>query len=92
MESTCKITSRFQQDLFLIKFQFTSGANIVTHENILDILKSNEKKGISELKRFDYSKQKFSKISAKEFLNIVSFNAELFYYCTKHSYFINVKF
>ena len=92
MESTCNVTSRFQSDLFLIKFQFVFGTNIVTNEHILDILKSNEGKGISELKRFDYSKQKFFKISAKDFLNIISFNSELFYYCTNHSYFRNVKF
>lgn len=92
MESTSKIISRFQPSLFLIKYHFVYGVNIVTGENILEILKNNKGKGIECIKRFDYGKEKFYKISASEFINLNSYNTELIEYCKNHYYFEKVKF
>ena len=92
MESTCNIISRFQPDLYLIDYLFVYGLNIVTNENILNVLKSNTGKTLLCIKRFDYGKQKFTRISAKEFINLNSYNTELIEYCKSHYYFRNVKF
>lgn len=92
MESTCKIISRFQPSLFLINYHFIYGVNIVTGENILEILKSNINRSIKSIKRFDYGKEKFYKISASEFISLNSYNTELIEYCKNHYYFKKVKF
>lgn len=92
MDSTCNITSRFQPNLFLIDYHFVYGINILTNENILNVLKYNEGKTIKCIKLFNYANEKFCRISAKEFINLNGYNTELIEYCKNHYYFRNVKF
>ena len=92
MESTCNIISRFQPDLYLIDYLFVYGLNIVTNENILNVLKSNTGKTLLCIKRFDYLKEKFYVVTPSAFIDINSYNTELIEYCKSHYYFRNVKF
>jgi len=85
-------TSYYNTDLrtFLISFQHRSTCkNFIfqSGEELLEILKNQDKTGIETLKEFDPNKASFKRISKKDFLNNFSWQTETSEYLKNHYYF-----
>lgn len=85
-------TSYYNTDLrtFLISFQNRSTCkNFIfqSGEELLEILKNQDKTGIETIKEFDPNKASFKRISKKDFLNNFSWETETSEYLKTHYFF-----
>jgi len=85
-------TSYYNTDLrtFLISFQHRSTCkNLIfqSGEELLEILKNQDKTGIETIKEFDPNKASFKRISKKDFLQNFSWETETSEYLKTHYFF-----
>lgn len=85
-------TSYYNTDLrtFLISFQYRSTCkNFIfqSGEELLEILKTQDKTGIETIKEFDPNKGSFKRISKKDFLQNFSWETETSEYLKTHYFF-----
>jgi len=76
-----------QRVTYLVKFQFSGNQHyIVQNDGLMDVLKAHEKP-LEFIKKFDFEKQKFVRVSKSEILANYSWETEIFLYIEKHPYF-----
>ena len=77
-----------QRVTYLVKFQFSGNQHyIVQNDGLMDVLKAHEKP-LEFIKKFDFEKQKFVRVSKSEILDNYSYETEILLYIEKHPYFI----
>ena len=77
-----------QRVTYLVKFQFSGNQHyIVQNDGLIDVLKAHEKP-LEFIKKFDFEKQKFVRVSKSEILDNYSYETEILLYIEKHPYFI----
>ena len=76
-----------QRVTYLVKFQFSGNQHYIVQNNgLMDILKSHEKP-IEFIKKFDFEKQRFVRVSKDEILANYSWDTEVILYLENHYYF-----
>jgi hypothetical protein len=76
--------------IYLIKFSFrlSGGKYIFTNANeLVKLLKENDKTGIEYIKTFDPVKDKFARISKSDFLQFNNWQTEAMQFLQNHYYF-----
>jgi hypothetical protein len=85
-----KLINCHESAVFLIEFKFqgTDSTFIVQGAKaVLECLKTKDKNGIECIKEFDMVKQKFVRVSRKNFISQFGFDTELALYLEQHYYF-----
>lgn len=77
------------EDLYLVEFRYqgTESKFIVSANQIAECLRTYDKHGIENIKRFDPSKNTFKRVSRVEILNLISFDTESILYLQNHYFF-----
>lgn len=87
MKTTNNIINCNQRVTYLVKFLFSGNQHyIVQNDGLIEVLKNHEK-GVEFIKKFDFDKQKFVRVSRGEVLLNYSDEPENYLYLSNHYYF-----